>query len=115
MPRSAVSGAPPAAGIAPGAPPPEAVGLSNRRILIAYAWGIWLYRLVLFTGIALAVYHYFFKVLGLLLFLVEIVFFIALPIWRELKVWKEGFSRISESRRGLHALRHAMAGLCCTW
>ena len=66
---------------APGAPPPEAVGLSNRRILIAYAWGIWLYRLVLFTGIALAVYHYFFKVLGLLLFLVEIVFFIGLPIW----------------------------------
>ena len=72
---------------APGAPPPEAVGLSNRRILIAYAWGIWLYRLVLFTGIALAVYHYFFKVLGLLLFLVEIVFFIGLPIWRELTSW----------------------------
>ena len=72
---------------APGAPPPEAVGQSNRRILIAYAWGIWLYRLVLFTGIALAVYHYFFKVLGLLLFLVEIVFFIGLPIWRELTSW----------------------------
>ena len=72
---------------APGAPPPEAVGLSNRRILIAYAWGIWLYRLVLFTGIALAVYYYFFKVLGLLLFLVEIVFFIGLPIWRELTSW----------------------------
>jgi putative peptide zinc metalloprotease protein len=72
---------------APGTPPPEAVGLSSRRILVAYAWGIWLYRLVLFTGIALAVYHYFFKVLGLLLFLVEIVFFIGLPIWRELTSW----------------------------
>ena len=72
---------------APGVPPPEAVGLSNRRILVAYAWGIWLYRLVLFTGIALAVYHYFFKVLGLLLFLVEIVFFIGLPICRELTSW----------------------------
>ena len=72
---------------APGAPPPEAVGLSSRRILVAYAWGIWLYRLVLFTGIALAVYHYFFKVLGLLLFLVEIVFFIGLPICRELTSW----------------------------
>jgi len=42
---------------APGTPPPEAVGLSSRRILVAYAWGIWLYRLVLFTGIATRLDH----------------------------------------------------------
>jgi len=72
---------------APGAPPPEAVGPSSRRVLVGYAWSSWLYRLVLFAGIALTVYHYFFKVLGILLFLIEILFFICLPIWRELKVW----------------------------
>jgi putative peptide zinc metalloprotease protein len=72
---------------APGAPPPEAVGPSSRRVLVGYAWTIWLYRLVLFTGIALTVYHYFFKVLGILLFLVEILFFICLPIGREFKAW----------------------------
>jgi putative peptide zinc metalloprotease protein len=72
---------------APGASPPEAVGPSSSRVLVGYAWSIWLYRLVLFTGIALTVYHYFFKVLGILLFLVEILFFICLPIWREVKAW----------------------------
>jgi len=72
---------------APGARPPEAVGPSSRRVLVGYAWSIWLYRLVLFTGIALTVYHYFFKVLGILLFLVEILFFICLPVWREVKAW----------------------------
>jgi putative peptide zinc metalloprotease protein len=33
------------------------------------------------------VYHYFFKALGIVLFLVEIVWFIAMPIYRELTVW----------------------------
>ena len=72
---------------APGAPPPEPVGPSTRVTLVLYAWAIWAYRLVLFTGIAITVYHYFFKVLGVVLFLVEILFFLALPIWREWSVW----------------------------
>lgn len=72
---------------APGAPPPEPVGPSTRTTLVLYAWAIWVYRLVLFTGIAITVYHYFFKVLGVILFLVEILFFLALPIWREWSVW----------------------------
>ena len=33
------------------------------------------------------VYYLFFKALGILLFIVEIIWFIALPCWRELKVW----------------------------
>lgn len=55
--------------------------------MVVYAWAIWLYRLILFTGIAVMVYHYFFKALGIMLFLVEIVWFIAMPIYRELTVW----------------------------
>lgn len=74
---------------APGAPQPEAVSPSTRRIMVLYAWAIWAYRLVLFTGIAVMVYHYFFKALGVVLFAVEMVFFIGLPIWRELRVWWE--------------------------
>lgn len=38
-------------------------------------------------GIALLVYYYAFKVLGIILFLVEIVWFILLPILLELKIW----------------------------
>ncbi|SPP65083.1 HlyD family efflux transporter periplasmic adaptor subunit [Nitrospira lenta] len=72
---------------ATGAPAPEVVGSSTRRIMVTYAWAIWAYRLVLFTGIAVMVYHEFFKALGIILFLVEIVFFIGLPVWREVRTW----------------------------
>jgi putative peptide zinc metalloprotease protein len=67
--------------------PPEAVSASMRQTMVIYAWAVWLYRLILFTGIALMVYHYFFKALGIILFLVEIVWFIALPIVREVSAW----------------------------
>lgn len=67
--------------------PPEIVSQRVQYTMVAYAWSIWLYRLILFTGIAVMVYHYFFKALGIILFLVEIVWFIAMPIYRELTVW----------------------------
>ncbi|CAH2029845.1 HlyD family efflux transporter periplasmic adaptor subunit [Trichlorobacter ammonificans] len=70
-----------------GDPPPEAAGSGLRRFLTVFAWGVWLYRLVLFLGIALLVYHFFFKALGMLLFAVEVGWFIALPVASELKVW----------------------------
>jgi len=69
------------------ASPPEATSAALRRTLVAYAWAIWFYRLVLFTGIAVMVYQYFFKALGIVLFLVEIVWFIAMPIVREITGW----------------------------
>ena len=34
-----------------------------------YAWAMWAYRLILFTGIAVMVYQQFFKALGIVLFL----------------------------------------------
>lgn len=55
--------------------------------LVAYAWLTWLYRLVVFIGIAIIVYAFFFKVLGVILFVVEILWFILLPVVREVKVW----------------------------
>ena len=67
--------------------PPEIVSARVQHTMVVYAWAIWLYRLILFTGIAVMVYHYFFKALGIMLFLVEIVWFIAMPIYRELTVW----------------------------
>ncbi|MBS0172304.1 MAG: HlyD family efflux transporter periplasmic adaptor subunit [Nitrospira sp.] len=84
---------------APGAAPPEAAGAARRNMLIAYAWAVWCYRIVLFTGIAIMVYHYFFKLLGIALFLVEMLFFICLPIWRELVVWWSRRSFYASTRR----------------
>ncbi|MCJ9429443.1 HlyD family efflux transporter periplasmic adaptor subunit [Kordiimonas marina] len=70
-----------------GAPMPEPFSEKRQRTLILYAFGVWIYRLTLFLGIALVVYHLFFKILGILLFMVEIGWFIALPVFRELTVW----------------------------
>jgi len=67
--------------------PPEAMPPTKRRALILHAWGTWIYRFFLFLGIAILVYHFFIKVVGILLFVVEIIWFILLPIWREMKIW----------------------------
>jgi len=68
-------------------PMPEAVSDARRRFLTSFAWATWAYRFLVFLGIAFLVYHYFFKLLGLILFAVEIGWFIVLPIMRELKAW----------------------------
>lgn len=70
-----------------GAPPPEALPAATVRILTLYAWGVWVYRFFLFIGIAVLVYAYFFKALGVLLFCIEIIWFIARPFWSEVKEW----------------------------
>jgi putative peptide zinc metalloprotease protein len=70
-----------------GEPAPDRLRGGLRALVIAYGATTMVYRLALFLGIALVVYHMFFKLLGVALFLVEIVFFVAAPIWRELKVW----------------------------
>jgi len=68
-------------------PMPESVSATRRRFLVGFAWATWVYRFLLFLGIAFVVYHFFFKLLGLLLFAFEIGWFILLPIMRELKAW----------------------------
>lgn len=67
------------------------LGLPPREQYIAMGWAYatWVYRFFLFIGIAFLVYHFFFKLLGILLFLVEIWWFLVGPIWREVKNWRE--------------------------
>ncbi|HWK48270.1 MAG TPA: site-2 protease family protein, partial [Steroidobacter sp.] len=67
--------------------PPEPWPARRRRLLIAYAFTTWVYRFFLFLGIALLVYHMFFKLLGIVLFAVEMAWFIVMPITRELAAW----------------------------
>lgn len=70
-----------------GLPPPEPMPAGRRRLLVAYGIATWIYRFFLFIAIALIVYHFFFKALGILLFAVEIVWFILLPVAREMRAW----------------------------
>ena len=87
-----------------GDPPPEEVALSTQRFMILYAVGVWLYRLVIFFGIALMVYHFFIKVLGILLAVIEILWFIWFPIQKELVVWYK-------KRGEMHWNRHSVVSV----
>jgi putative peptide zinc metalloprotease protein len=82
--------------------------------LVLYAWATWIYRLVLFLGIAFLVYHYFFKVLGIVLFVVEIIYFIARPIGDEIiHWWKMKRAILATRRTWMTAVCASLAALAC--
>ena len=87
-----------------GAPAPEPWSPKMQRRLLIWGYGAWLWRAALFFGIALAVYHLFFKVLGIFLMLVELVWFIFLPIMSE---WRQWWTR----REQAYAPRVLLSGL----
>ena len=78
-------------------PSPEDASPTRRRFLIAFSCATWLYRFTLFIAIAIAVYLFFFKVLGIFLFAVEIWWFILRPMMKEVGVWHE--RRVEIKRR----------------
>lgn len=67
--------------------PPERWAPAMAKRLLLWGYASWVWRFFLFFGIALAVYHYFFKVLGIFLMLVEVGWFIVLPIVQECAQW----------------------------
>jgi putative peptide zinc metalloprotease protein len=87
-----------------GDPPPEHFPARTRRILMFYAYGTWIYRFFLFLTIALLVYHLFFKLLGIFLMGVELVWFIARPIWGELAEWATRRDRVRINRNSVATL-----------
>ena len=94
-----------------GDPPPERFDKRLQGILVFYAFGTWIYRLVLFTGIALLVYHMFFKVLGIVLFSIEMVWFVFLPIWQEAERWWRMRDKIRMSKRAWVTAGLALSGM----
>lgn len=88
------------------------------RRLVIYAWLVWIYRFFLFLGIAVLVYEYFFKALGIILFVVEILWFIVNPIFRELKEWyqlKEGIMKNKRSYFTFFIMFVLLVALCFPW
>ena len=71
--------------------PPETI----RMKLVFFSYAVWIYRFFLFLGIALLVYYFFFKALGILLFGVEIIYFIVRPIMNELKQWRNFWPHVT--------------------
>ncbi|TWE05971.1 putative peptide zinc metalloprotease protein [Pseudomonas sp. AG1028] len=92
-----------------GLPAPEPWTPAMQRRLLWWGYLSWLWRAVLFFGIALAVYHLFFKLLGIFLMLVELGWFIFLPIFKEARHWwgnreQAHMPRVLLSAAGLLAL-----------
>ncbi|WP_095158838.1 HlyD family efflux transporter periplasmic adaptor subunit [Pseudomonas sp. Irchel 3E13] len=101
-----------------GDPPPEFFSAGMRRVLIGYSIGTWIYRFFLFLGIALLVYHFAFKLLGLLLFAVEIGYFILLPLVNEARQWfarRKDYRMNRNSLISLSACLLALVLLCLPW
>jgi putative peptide zinc metalloprotease protein len=82
-------------------PWPEPLSARQRRALVVFAFVTWVYRLIIFLGIAWAVYTFFFKVLGIFLMVVEVAWFVVRPAWSELSVWKKRRSEMATKRRWL--------------
>lgn len=98
-------------------PRPDAVSRPFAAFLTGFAFTTWLYRLTLFVGIAVVVYHAFFKAMGLILFLVEIVTFVVKPVQQELRVWwhRRAEIRWPVLRRWLVGLGLAVLVLLVPW
>jgi len=97
---------------------PEHFPQGLRRVLVGYAIGTWIYRFFLFLGIALLVYHFAFKLLGLLLFAVEIGYFILMPLVNEGRQWYARRKDYRMNRNSLISLSLcvvALVLLCLPW
>lgn len=85
-------------------PPPELFPGNRRRLLVIFAVLIWVYRLILFLGIAVLVYHFFIKIVGILLFIVEIGVFIVKPVFSEMTIWFQRRENIVKKIRSWFSL-----------
>ncbi|KHS85444.1 HlyD family efflux transporter periplasmic adaptor subunit [Pectobacterium carotovorum] len=90
-----------------GHPAPENLSPSLQRKLLVWGYASWIWRFFLFFGIALVVYHFFIKVIGIGLMLVEIVWFIALPIAKEAYAWWS-------MRKSIHPIAFLRSALLCS-
>ena len=82
-------------------PAPDAFPPSLQKFMQFFGFAIIIYRFFLFLGIALLVYTVFFKPLGLALMLLELLWFIGLPILSELKIWWQRKSDIAHQKRSI--------------
>jgi putative peptide zinc metalloprotease protein len=99
-------------------PMPPVTAPSKASWLIVFAWFTWIYRLSVFLGIAVLVYHFAVKILGIAMFVVELGYFIAYPIFKEIREWASRSDRIKVSPRARFLawlLLGALACACLPW
>ena len=92
-------------------PPPGTIPVKQQRFAIIYAWMTWAYRLLLFTGIGLLVYHLLFKLAGILLLFAVVSWFIIRPVFHELSSWQAMRDRIHWNRHSVVSLLLLLSAL----
>jgi putative peptide zinc metalloprotease protein len=83
---------------------PEIFSANMKVFLIIFAVTTWIYRFFVFLALALLVYHFFVKAIGVILFLIEIYIFIIRPVYLEARVWWNMRRNIVETRRVIFVL-----------
>lgn len=78
---------------------PEHLPADKQKFLTVFGLLLLVYRFFLFVGISVLVYYLFFKPLGLILMLVELGWFIGLPLLSEFKIWWQRRHEILAKRR----------------
>ncbi len=91
-----------------GDPPPEELPPARMHFLVLFAFVTWLYRFSLFIGIAVLVYHFVIKALGVAMMVVEVGFFLARPIVMEAWAWWQRRADMRLSPRTLATLTGAI-------
>lgn len=79
--------------------PPDHFEAGLHFTLKAFGFAVIIYRFFLFLGIAFLVYTVFFKPLGFFMMVLELLWFIGIPIWKELGVWWQRRGDIITSKR----------------
>ncbi len=87
-----------------GDPPPESLPRRRQSAFILYGYACWIYRLLLILGLALLAYTLVFKLLGVLILLVEVGWLIGGPVLREVQVWWGRRSSVRWNRRSIGAM-----------
>lgn len=94
-------------------PPPENIPKGRLKGYMIYSFFTWFYRLTLYIGVAVFVYYKFGKVLGIFLFILEIVVFILWPIASELEYLYKIRTHLNWNKRSIATV--SVIGLMTAW
>lgn len=78
--------------------PPEVFTPTLHASIVAYAIVTAVYRFFLYIGIAALVYHFVIKLVGIMLLIGEVWYFILAPVWRETREWWKMRSKLFANR-----------------
>lgn len=93
-----------------GDPMPEEANAGKLRAMVLFAWVTWIYRFVVFLSIAILVYHFFFKALGIVLFVIELWYFVVRPIVNEFSAWRKRLKQLEGESTGNLAASKVVSG-----